>query len=103
MKILKSQQAEISEMFKILQMEPTEDLAAIRAQYIRLASKAHPDKGGSQDEMASINTAYSAVRDLVSLGALNSVFKCQHCKDTGFVDAQVGLSNKIKKIKCKYC
>jgi hypothetical protein len=42
----------------ILSVHPSEyDLVIVRANYRRLASTAHPDKGGSHDAMAELNAA----------------------------------------------
>jgi DnaJ-domain-containing protein 1 len=51
------------EWWDVLQCRRDASLDVIRAQYRRLASEAHPDKGGSADRMAEINDAWTRAQE----------------------------------------
>lgn len=49
--------------YETLGVEPDATADDIKANYRRAAAKAHPDKGGSNEEMARVNRAYAVLSD----------------------------------------
>ena len=49
----------IEECFKILNINAGADKNQIKKAYYRLAREHHPDKGGNEEKMKEINTAYA--------------------------------------------
>lgn len=52
-----------SDWWDVLQCKRDSSLEVVRAQYRRLASDAHPDKGGSTEKMAAINGAWAKAQE----------------------------------------
>jgi curved DNA-binding protein CbpA len=52
-----------SDLYKILQVDPSAGADVIRAAYRVLAAKHHPDVGGSAEEMARLNAAWNVLSD----------------------------------------
>ena len=50
--------------YVILGVEPTATKEQITMAYRKKAAKAHPDKGGSDEEMIMVNAAYEAISQL---------------------------------------
>lgn len=48
------------EWWDVLECKRDASVEVIRAQYRRLSSERHPDKGGSHAAMAELNVAYAA-------------------------------------------
>lgn len=61
--------------------------AEIRRRYRELASKAHPDKGGTVEQFQALQAAYEAAL------ALPPVL-CERCEDTGTVMVPVATKRK---------
>lgn len=53
----------MSNLYDILGVKPEADQPTIKRAYRKRARKAHPDKGGSNDEMAAVNHAYGVLSD----------------------------------------
>lgn len=49
--------------YEVLGVEKDADPAKVKRAYRRRAEKAHPDKGGSDEEMAEVNQAYEVLSD----------------------------------------
>ncbi|EJU05953.1 hypothetical protein DACRYDRAFT_73176 [Dacryopinax primogenitus] len=56
-------QSKQKDYYKILGVPRDADERTIKKAYRRAAKSAHPDKGGSEDEMASVNLAYEVLGD----------------------------------------
>jgi DnaJ domain len=56
-----SDDAGLSEAYVLLGLSPDASLDEIRARYLARAKAAHPDRGGSNDEMAALAAAYELV------------------------------------------
>src|SRR5437667_12080844 len=54
---------DISDLYRVLQVDPSADVEVIRAAYRALGTKHHPDVGGSPDRMAALNGAWSVLSD----------------------------------------
>ncbi|KYQ93142.1 hypothetical protein DLAC_05775 [Tieghemostelium lacteum] len=50
-------------LYEILRVEPTASLQNIRDSYKKLSLEKHPDRGGTSEEMSSINNAYQILSD----------------------------------------
>jgi len=59
--VLKGDDSEL-DPFTILGVKPDATKEEVTRAYREKAGRAHPDKGGSQMEMAKINAAYEAIR-----------------------------------------
>jgi curved DNA-binding protein CbpA len=55
--------SESTDLYRILRVEPDAEFSSIRAAYRTLAWQYHPDVGGSQRMMASLNEAWRILRD----------------------------------------
>jgi curved DNA-binding protein CbpA len=51
------------DFYKLLQVDPEADYDVIRAAYRVLASRHHPDAGGSVQRMAEVNAAWNTLSD----------------------------------------
>jgi DnaJ-class molecular chaperone len=49
--------------YAILGARDGDSLSELERQYKRMAARRHPDKGGSEEEMKSLNEAYSVLRN----------------------------------------
>ncbi len=59
--VLKSDDTEL-DPFTILGVKTDATKEEVTQAYREKAKKAHPDKGGSQEEMAKVNTAFEAIK-----------------------------------------
>lgn len=53
----------MKDYYKVLEVDVTASRAEIDRQYKRQASKHHPDRGGNEEEMKSLNEAYGVLKD----------------------------------------
>ncbi|PWN49763.1 TPR-like protein [Violaceomyces palustris] len=49
--------------YKVLGVKRDDDLATIKKAYRKMARKVHPDKGGTQEQMAAVNEAWGVLGD----------------------------------------
>ncbi|MGO9179784.1 MAG: J domain-containing protein [Candidatus Limnocylindrales bacterium] len=52
-----------SDLYKVLQVDPEAEHDVIRAAYVCLAKKAHPDAGGAAERMVALNEAWTVLGD----------------------------------------
>lgn len=79
----------------------------IRRQYLKLARKFHPDKGGSVEQFAPLAEAYSVLSNAENkraydarLALLSAV--CVRCKGSGFLRVQRSM-REVNKYPCEKC
>jgi DnaJ-class molecular chaperone len=76
----------------------------VKQRYRELASKAHPDKGGTVEQFQTLRAAYEAALELPPV-------KCETCEDTGTVMRPVTTKRKARglvgdfavKVPCPSC
>jgi hypothetical protein len=64
-------QMDTSDLYKILQVDPSAELDVIRAAYRVLAAKHHPDVGGSAQRMTQLNSAWNVLSDRTKRAAFD--------------------------------
>jgi len=52
-----------TDLYEVLQVDPEADRKVIRAAYLYLAKKAHPDAGGAAERMVALNEAWDVLGD----------------------------------------
>lgn len=52
----------LTEAFAVLELEPTQVFAEVKAQYRRLANIHHPDKGGDEEQFRRMQEAYGVIK-----------------------------------------
>ncbi len=62
----------------------------IKRRYRELASKAHPDKGGTDEQFQALQAAYEAALQLPPVA-------CETCEDTGVVLRPVTIKGKRRR------
>lgn len=65
---------EFIDYYKVLQIESDASPADIKKSYFSLAKDAHPDAGGSTEQMQLLNQAYNALSDPVKQAAYNKIY-----------------------------
>lgn len=86
------------EAYRILDVTESTGPLTLRAAWLTLASKLHPDQpGGDAKEMAKVNEAYRVARD----AATRRVVQCPTCEGRGVIYSGKGFNRATKD--CVIC
>jgi DnaJ-class molecular chaperone len=83
--------------YRLLRTHASATDAEIRVAYLRAAKVAHPDRGGSAADMASLSGAYATVRNARARASLAAYLRaigdpCAACNATGTVQRSRGFA-----------
>lgn len=84
----------MSSDWAVLQLDPTDDLLALKVARHRAMKKAHPDLGGTSEAATLVEQAYDRLVALVSTPK-----KCQPCRGKG---KTLYSGSSLVQI-CKFC
>jgi DnaJ-class molecular chaperone len=94
--------------YETLDVRPASTAAEIRAAFLALADKHHPDKpGGDGDKFAGIAAAYSVLKDEFARRAYDATLRlldtpCKPCNGKGMVWFSLGFTGGHYE-DCKSC
>lgn len=72
-----SHRGEFTDYYALLEVDPSSGANTLRANYIRLAKAAHPDAGGSTEQMQLLNKAYRTLTNSLARAAYDKMYEMQ--------------------------
>lgn len=93
----------INELLAHMELPESATMDEARTQYRRLAAVHHPDRGGDAETMATLNLVFAEVCNKLNIVEVVTQAHCLVCKDHRYIEVQVGVSTKLKKIRCPHC